>query len=158
MGGGLGRDVDHPGVVLRIEVGQFVSHRSRDVTGRRSAGIVAGAAVDIRLLPAAMHRVVSRSAGSRQAGDNTSPNPLDGGSQMTIRVRFFASLREATGCREVEIDAARAATAAEAWRLATGGRPIPDNVLVAVNLEYANVEASIRAGDEVAFFPPVTGG
>ena len=77
---------------------------------------------------------------------------------MTIRVRFFASLRESTGCREVEVDAARATTAAEAWRLATGGRPIPDNVLVAVNLEYTHLGTSIRAGDEVAFFPPVTGG
>ena len=39
-----------------------------------------------------------------------------------------------------------------------GGRPIPDNVLVAVNLEYTHRGASVQAGDEVAFFPPVTGG
>ena len=77
---------------------------------------------------------------------------------MTITVRFFASLRESIGCRDVEIDAARAGTAAEAWNLATGGRPIPDNVLVAVNLEYTHVGAAVGAGDEVAFFPPVTGG
>lgn len=77
---------------------------------------------------------------------------------MTITVRFFASLRESTGCRVVEVDAARAGTAGDAWRLATGGRPVPDNVLVAVNLEYKDLDASVRAGDEVAFFPPVTGG
>ena len=77
---------------------------------------------------------------------------------MTITVRFFASLRESMGCRAVEVDAARAETAADAWHLATGGRPIPDNVLVAVNLEYTQIGASVRAGDEVAFFPPVTGG
>ena len=77
---------------------------------------------------------------------------------MTVTVRFFASLREAMGCREVEVDAARAATAADAWRLATGGQPVPDNVLVAVNLEYTHLGAPVRAGDEVAFFPPVTGG
>ena len=77
---------------------------------------------------------------------------------MTITVKFFASLRESVGCREVEIDAARAGTAGEAWRLAAGGQPIPDNVLVAVNLEYTDLGASVRAGDEVAFFPPVTGG
>lgn len=77
---------------------------------------------------------------------------------MTITVRFFASLRESTGCREVEVDAAHAGTAGDAWRLATGGRPVPDNVLVAVNLEYRDLAASVRAGDEVAFFPPVTGG
>ena len=77
---------------------------------------------------------------------------------MTITVRFFASLRESIGRREVEVDAARARTAAEAWRIATAGRPVPDNVLVAVNLEYTQLEAPVRAGDEVAFFPPVTGG
>ena len=77
---------------------------------------------------------------------------------MTITVRFFASLRESTGRRKVEVDASLAGTAAQAWSLATGGRPVPDNVLVAVNLEYTHLGASIRAGDEVAFFPPVTGG
>ena len=77
---------------------------------------------------------------------------------MTITVKFFASLRESVGHREVKVDDARAGTAAEAWRVATEGRPVPGNVLVAVNLEYTHLEASIRAGDEVAFFPPVTGG
>lgn len=75
-----------------------------------------------------------------------------------LKVKFFASLRESVGCREVEVDASRVATAGDAWRLATGGRPIPDNVLVAVNLEYKHAGATVQAGDEVAFFPPVTGG
>ena len=77
---------------------------------------------------------------------------------MTLKVKFFASLRETVGCREVEVDSARATTVEDAWRLATGGRPVPDNVVVAVNLEYAQSGATVRAGDEVAFFPPVTGG
>ena len=77
---------------------------------------------------------------------------------MTITVRFFASLRESTGRREITVEDARVENASDAWRLATGGRPIPDNVLVAVNSEYAHLAAPVRAGDEVAFFPPVTGG
>ena len=77
---------------------------------------------------------------------------------MTITVRFFASLRESTGHRETAVDDARVETAGDAWRLATGGQPIPGNVFVAVNLEYAHLGAPVRAGDEVAFFPPVTGG
>ena len=77
---------------------------------------------------------------------------------MKVKVKFFASLREAAGRGEVEVDAARAQSAADAWRLATGGKPVPADVLVAVNLEYAHLGASVRAGDEVAFFPPVTGG
>ena len=77
---------------------------------------------------------------------------------MAVTVKFFASLREAVGRGVVEVSAAGAETAADAWRLAAGGRPIPDNVLVAVNLEYTHLGASVRAGDEVAFFPPVSGG
>ena len=77
---------------------------------------------------------------------------------MTLKVKFFASLRESVGCREVEVDSVEAATVEDAWRIATGGRPVPDNVVVAVNLEYAQLGAALRAGDEVAFFPPVTGG
>ena len=77
---------------------------------------------------------------------------------MTITVKFFASLRESTGRREVDVDASRVRTAADAWHLATGGRPLPGDVLVAVNLEYTHAGAPVRTGDEVAFFPPVTGG
>lgn len=32
------------------------------------------------------------------------------------------------------------------------------NLLIAVNQEMASLSAAIRDGDEVAFFPPVTGG
>ena len=77
---------------------------------------------------------------------------------MTVTVKFFASLRETMGRGMVEVDAARTKTAADAWRLATGGRPVPANALVAVHLEYTHLGVSIRLGDEVAFFPPVTGG
>lgn len=33
-----------------------------------------------------------------------------------------------------------------------------DAVRVAVNQEHAEFDAAIKAGDEIAFFPPVTGG
>ena len=35
---------------------------------------------------------------------------------------------------------------------------MPDNVLAAVNMVYAGLDAVVQDGDEVAFFPPVTGG
>jgi molybdopterin synthase sulfur carrier subunit len=35
---------------------------------------------------------------------------------------------------------------------------MPPNTLVAINQEYATPEQPVRDGDEVAFFPPVTGG
>ncbi len=75
-----------------------------------------------------------------------------------VRVKFFASLREEIGRGEAEVDPEKAKTAADAWRIATGGRSLPKRVLVAINLDYVNADAPIRSGDEVAFFPPVTGG
>jgi molybdopterin synthase sulfur carrier subunit len=75
---------------------------------------------------------------------------------MSIQVKFFASLREKIGKAEVELS--QAGTAGEAWELATDKAPRPDNVLVAINLDYARFDSPVKDGDEVAFFPPVTGG
>jgi len=75
---------------------------------------------------------------------------------MSIQVKFFASLRDRLQLSEVEL--ATAATADEAWRLSTNDAVRPDNVVVAINLEYARFDSALKDGDEVAFFPPVTGG
>ena len=75
---------------------------------------------------------------------------------MTITVKFFASLREQRGKEEVEIPAA--STVLDAWRLATLQQEMPANTLCAINMDYASPEQAVSDGDEVAFFPPVTGG
>lgn len=75
---------------------------------------------------------------------------------MSIQVKFFASLRDKVGQAEVEL--ATAKDAADAWALATNDLARPENLLVAVNLDYARFDTLIKDGDEVAFFPPVTGG
>lgn len=75
---------------------------------------------------------------------------------MSIQVKFFASLREKVGMSETKVN--NASTASDAWDLATNNSGYPDNMLVAINLEYANFDDAITDGDEVAFFPPVTGG
>ena len=77
---------------------------------------------------------------------------------MSIKVRFFASFRERVGRSEDAIDTPRALTVAEVWSQTAGGKPLPANVLVAVNMEYASLDRKVKDGDEVAFFPPVTGG
>ena len=82
----------------------------------------------------------------------------------TIRVRFFARLREELDTDELAFPAGNAANAGDIaralagrggpWQQLTGDQP----VLVAVNQAMAKPSTPVKAGDEVAFFPPVTGG
>lgn len=75
-----------------------------------------------------------------------------------ITVKYFASLRERTGRAEDQIEIGASATVADVWARLHGGENLPRHVLVAVNLEYSSAEQAVHDGDEVAFFPPVTGG
>lgn len=77
---------------------------------------------------------------------------------MSITVRYFASLKERIGRSEDRLAFADLATVGDVWRCANPGKPLPDNTLVAVNMEYVSFDAAVKDGDEVAFFPPVTGG
>ncbi len=77
---------------------------------------------------------------------------------MAITVKFFAHLRERHGQSEMRIDDWAGGTVLDAWRQATGETALPTHVLAAVNLDYARADTPVANGDEVAFFPPVTGG
>lgn len=79
---------------------------------------------------------------------------------MTVSVKFFASLREQVGRAEDTIEIRGQASVADVWQQVTTGtgRSLPDNVLAAVNMQYARPDTPVHDGDEVAFFPPVTGG
>ena len=85
---------------------------------------------------------------------------------MSVKILFFASLREqlGVGAEECELPGGVATVAAlrahlmtrgEAWQMALGEKRA---LRVAVNQDMAKAETSVKAGDEVAFFPPVTGG
>lgn len=77
---------------------------------------------------------------------------------MDIKVRYFASLRDRMGRSEQQVSLDREQlTVAELWKEISDD-PIPDTILVAVNMEYTDASHQLKAGDEVAFFPPVTGG
>ena len=77
---------------------------------------------------------------------------------MTIDVKYFASLRDRLGRAEDRLDAVGELTVAGVWAALWPDKPLPPNTLAAVNMEYAELTQSVRDGDEVAFFPPVTGG
>lgn len=76
---------------------------------------------------------------------------------MSISVRFFASVREQVGKGETELETGNGLSVTEVWAQAAGGE-IPPQLLVAVNQEYVDWDFQAADGDEVAFFPPVTGG
>jgi len=77
---------------------------------------------------------------------------------MTISVKFFASLREKLGIDEKQLAPAGLETVQAVWNKATDNAEQPPNLLSAVNMEYVDFSHPVKDGDEVAFFPPVTGG
>ncbi|MFW2440750.1 MAG: molybdopterin converting factor subunit 1 [Arenicellales bacterium] len=79
---------------------------------------------------------------------------------MNLRILFFASLRDASGVAETQMDVESGQSVAELWqRVSAGFDLLPEKVLCAVNQEYVDSDYLLQEGDvEVAFFPPVTGG
>ena len=79
-------------------------------------------------------------------------------STMSINVQFFASLREQIGQSQITLPWETPLDALAVWKQATGNAEMPDNTLCAINMEYVKASTLVQDGDEVAFFPPVTGG
>jgi molybdopterin converting factor subunit 1 len=81
---------------------------------------------------------------------------------MHVRVRLFASLREAAGRPELSLDLPESATAEEAWRRLAGEFPSlasrRASLAVSVNRQYARFDTALEDGDELVFIPPVSGG
>jgi molybdopterin synthase sulfur carrier subunit len=89
-----------------------------------------------------------------------------GDNRVKIRLLFFASLREQLGRSGEDVDLPSDVTTVAALRdhlvqrggaygKAFGGKAL---VRAAVNQDMVQPSAPIKPGDEVAFFPPVTGG
>lgn len=81
---------------------------------------------------------------------------------MKIAVKLFARARDIAGADRVEVETAEPATVGAlraGLRVACPGlAPLVPHLLMAVNAEYAGDATVIRATDEVACFPPVSGG
>ncbi|HCI4330091.1 TPA: molybdopterin synthase sulfur carrier subunit [Klebsiella pneumoniae] len=82
-----------------------------------------------------------------------------------IKVLFFAQVRELVGTDSLTLDASELATVeavrqqlallqGDRWALALE----EGKLLAAVNQTLTSFEHPVASGDEVAFFPPVTGG
>lgn len=85
---------------------------------------------------------------------------------MKVKVLYFAGLREQLGSPGEELEVSESASTVAALRtqlMARGG--VWQSALaqgkalrVAVNQEMAQPGTPVKPGDEIAFFPPVTGG
>lgn len=81
---------------------------------------------------------------------------------MNVVIKLFASVREAVGERELRMDFPDGSTARDVQQAIVKRYPATktplESGLVAVNQEYVQADTVLRAGDEVAFIPPVSGG
>jgi molybdopterin converting factor subunit 1 len=81
---------------------------------------------------------------------------------MRVTVRLFARLRDIAGVGELTRDLPPDATAGTVWDLLVAEfaelRAYTPAISVAVNADYARMDARLGDGDEVAFLPPVSGG
>ncbi|AIY73669.1 molybdopterin converting factor subunit 1 [Bacillus anthracis] len=77
-----------------------------------------------------------------------------------ITILLFANLREEVGLDRFVISEKEEMTVQQLkeWLKASYGLQSLDKVMVAVNEEFVTNEEMIKAGDIVAFIPPVSGG
>lgn len=81
---------------------------------------------------------------------------------MNIRVLFFGAARDAVDANELELSLDAPATVASAFRKLVESFPALErfgrSLLFAVNQEYATRDTLLKENDELAVFPPVSGG
>jgi molybdopterin converting factor subunit 1 len=81
---------------------------------------------------------------------------------MRVRVRLFASLREAAGKSQTELALPPGATVEDAWRCLAAEHPSlaprRASLTAAVNRCYSSFATTLTEGDELVFIPPVSGG
>lgn len=77
----------------------------------------------------------------------------------TVRIEYFAILRERAGRSSEQIDTS-AATAADLYEELRRRYPFPQRsaLKVAINDEFGDWHAKLADGDRVVFIPPVAGG
>jgi MoaE-MoaD fusion protein len=83
-------------------------------------------------------------------------------SHIVVRVLFFGAARDAVGCDEAMFSLTHPIKVAAAFEQVLNAFPalrrFGRSLLFAVNQEYARPEREVSEGDELAVFPPVSGG
>lgn len=80
---------------------------------------------------------------------------------MIVQVKYFASIKEWTGIKEEIIDIPEKTTAGELRKIIVkryNKLDIENNLLVAINGSFVDLKQIINETDEIAIFPPVSGG
>lgn len=77
---------------------------------------------------------------------------------MSITVLYFASLRERFGRAEERINATGLKTVGDVWVHIAPGTAPNRRILASLNQQHVTMDHPVADGDEIAFFPPVTGG
>ncbi len=81
---------------------------------------------------------------------------------MRIQLLFFALYRDMAGVETLEIEVPAGSTARGLVGLVRerggGLARLPAEPVVAINREYASLDAHLSDGDELALLPPVAGG
>jgi molybdopterin converting factor subunit 1 len=81
---------------------------------------------------------------------------------VKVAVSLFARYREAVGRNRVEVDVPDGATVEDVWRVLVRAHPVlaryRPHTLFAVSNEYVTTDRAVHPGEEVACFPPVSGG
>jgi molybdopterin synthase sulfur carrier subunit len=77
---------------------------------------------------------------------------------MKIHVKYFASVRDLMETESKDLDIDKSLSVYELWKELTVKMNVPEDVLIAVNHKYVDKDFKLNDGDEVAYFPPVTGG
>jgi molybdopterin synthase catalytic subunit len=82
--------------------------------------------------------------------------------QLTVHVLFFGAARDAVGAEHIEFNCRDGFTAGEALQKILSDHPTLNrfgkSLLLAVNQQYAEPKRELHEGDELAIFPPVSGG
>ena len=87
---------------------------------------------------------------------------LTGDDFMKIKIKFFASYKEAVGRDELDLDMEDESDVSQLLEAVKAIHPaigeLIEPLIVSVNKEYATFDKVLKDGDEVALLPPVSGG